>query len=112
MYPLVRELAADGIPVVVSCRVLDLARQPYYRWLNEPIVDGQLDEAYLAERDPRRPPGRSRVRVSVPGRRGPSRQPRGVGSGGVADLPGQQLVVGIRQAQAVQGIEAGRPVAR
>ena len=24
MYPLVSELAADGIPVVVSCRVLDL----------------------------------------------------------------------------------------
>jgi putative transposase len=30
MYPLVRELAADGIPVTVTCRVLDLARQPYY----------------------------------------------------------------------------------
>ena len=48
MYPLVRELAADGIPVVVSCRVLNLARAPYYRWLETPIVDGQLDEAYLA----------------------------------------------------------------
>jgi transposase InsO family protein len=48
MYPLVSELAADGIPVVVSCRVLGLARQPYYRWLDEPITDGQLDEAYLA----------------------------------------------------------------
>jgi putative transposase len=48
MYPLVRELAADGIPVVVSCRVLSLARQPYYRWLDEPIVDSQLEEAYLA----------------------------------------------------------------
>ena len=24
MYPLVRELAVDGIPVVVSCRVLKL----------------------------------------------------------------------------------------
>ena len=32
MYPLVRELAADGIPVTVTCRVLKLARQPYYRW--------------------------------------------------------------------------------
>ena len=32
MYPLVRELAADGIPVAVTCRVLKLARQPYYRW--------------------------------------------------------------------------------
>ncbi len=48
MYPLVRELAADGIPVVVSCRVLGLARAPYYRWLEAPIVDSLLDEAYLA----------------------------------------------------------------
>ena len=28
MYPLVRELAADGIPVTVTCRVLKIARQP------------------------------------------------------------------------------------
>ncbi len=48
MYPLVSELAAEGIPVAVSCRVLGLARQPYYRWLDEPITDGQLEEAYLA----------------------------------------------------------------
>jgi len=48
MYPLVRELADDGIPVVVSCRVLGLARSAYYRWLHAPIVDSQLEEAYLA----------------------------------------------------------------
>ena len=48
MYPLVRELAVDGIPVTVSCRVLELARQPYYRWLESPFTDAQLDEAYLA----------------------------------------------------------------
>jgi transposase InsO family protein len=48
MYPLVRELAADGIPVVVSCRVLKLARAAYYRWLDSPFTDGQLDEAWLA----------------------------------------------------------------
>jgi len=48
MYPLVRELAVDGIPVVVSCRVLGLARQPYYRWLATPFTDGQHAEAYLA----------------------------------------------------------------
>ena len=29
-YPLVSELAADGIPVAVSLRVLKLSRQPYY----------------------------------------------------------------------------------
>ena len=45
MYPLVSELAADGIPVVVSCRVLGLGRAAYYRWLNAPFTDGQLDEA-------------------------------------------------------------------
>lgn len=32
MYPLVRELAADGVPVTVTCRVLGIARQPFYRW--------------------------------------------------------------------------------
>lgn len=48
MYLLVSELAADGIPVVVSCLVLKLARAAYYRWLDEPFTDGQLDEAWLA----------------------------------------------------------------
>jgi len=48
MYPLVRELAADGIPVTVSCRVLKLARPAYYRWLNTPFTDGQLGETWVA----------------------------------------------------------------
>jgi putative transposase len=49
MYPLVRELAADGIPVTVSCRVLKSgSRAAYYRWLDEPFTDAQLDEAHLA----------------------------------------------------------------
>jgi transposase InsO family protein len=47
IYPLVRELAADGIPVTVTCRVLGLARQPYYRWLAVPVTDAELDEARL-----------------------------------------------------------------
>jgi hypothetical protein len=38
MYPLVRELAEDGIPVSVTCRVLKIARQP----------DAELVEAYRA----------------------------------------------------------------
>jgi transposase InsO family protein len=48
MYPLVRELAADGIPVAVTCRVLKIARQPYYRWLADPVTDAEMAEAYLA----------------------------------------------------------------
>ena len=42
------ELAADGIPVAVSCRVLKLARQPYYRWLTNPVTTAELVEAYRA----------------------------------------------------------------
>jgi putative transposase len=52
MYPLVRELAAKDapirVPVAVTCRVLGLARQPYYRWLEQPVTDAELEEAYRA----------------------------------------------------------------
>ncbi|OMI84647.1 transposase [Streptomyces sp. M1013] len=52
MYPLVRELAAADapgrVPVAVTCRVLGLARQPYYRWLDRPVTDAELVEAYRA----------------------------------------------------------------
>lgn len=42
------ELAADGVPVAVACRVLKLARQPYYRWLAAPVTPREIQEAYLA----------------------------------------------------------------
>ncbi len=42
------ELAADGIPVAVTCRVLKIARQPYYRWLARPVGDAELVAAYRA----------------------------------------------------------------
>lgn len=45
-YPLVTELAEAGIPVTVSCRVLKLARQPYYRWRNAPVRDADLLRAH------------------------------------------------------------------
>jgi putative transposase len=48
MYPLVRELAVDGVPVTVTCRVLKIARQPYYRWLADPVTDAELTAAYRA----------------------------------------------------------------
>ena len=48
MYPLVRELAVDGIPVTVTCRVLKIARQPYYRWLASPVTTAELIAAYRA----------------------------------------------------------------
>ena len=42
------ELAAAGIPVTVTCRVLKLSRQPYYRWLAAPITPSEVVEAYRA----------------------------------------------------------------
>ncbi|WP_396350290.1 IS3 family transposase [Kocuria sp. ChxB] len=45
-YPLVSELADAGIPVTVSCRVLKLARQPYYRWRNAPVRDADVVRAH------------------------------------------------------------------
>jgi transposase InsO family protein len=45
----VKELAADGTPVAVTCRVLKLARQPYYRWLDKPVTDTVLEEAHRAK---------------------------------------------------------------
>ncbi len=47
IYPLVRELAGDGIPVAVTCRVLKFARQPYYRWLAAPVSERELEQAHL-----------------------------------------------------------------
>jgi putative transposase len=48
IYPLVRELAEDGIRVTVTCRVLKIARQPYYRWLDQPVTAAELEQAYRA----------------------------------------------------------------
>lgn len=48
MYPLVRELAVGGVPVTVTCGVLKIARQPYYRWLRAPVSDRLPDQAHLA----------------------------------------------------------------
>jgi transposase InsO family protein len=48
MYPVVKELAEDGVPVTVTCRVLGVARQPYYRWRAKPVGDRELVQAYRA----------------------------------------------------------------
>ncbi len=43
-----KELAGDGVPVTVTCRVLKLARQPYYRWLERPVTDAEFEQAARA----------------------------------------------------------------
>lgn len=46
-YPLVRDLAAEKIPVRLTCGVLGFSPQAYYAWLKEPIGQRELEDAYL-----------------------------------------------------------------
>jgi hypothetical protein len=47
IHPLVRDGAGDGLPVTVTCRVLEIVRQPCDRWLDCPVTDAEFDEAWL-----------------------------------------------------------------
>lgn len=47
MYPLVEDLAADGVPVAVACRVLGLSKQAYYAWRANPVCQRDWDDAHL-----------------------------------------------------------------
>jgi putative transposase len=47
MYPLVIDLAADGIPVVVTCRVLGFSTQAFYKWRARPFSDRDWSDAHL-----------------------------------------------------------------
>jgi putative transposase len=49
MYPLVRDLAADGIPVVVTCRVLGFTPQAFYKWRSNPISARDWSDAHLVD---------------------------------------------------------------
>jgi len=46
-YPLVRDLAADGVPVAVTCRVLGFSKQAFYQWCQDPVPQRDWDEAHL-----------------------------------------------------------------
>lgn len=47
MFPLVRDLAAEGVPVVVTCEVLGFSRQAFYKWAADPVCDRDWDDAHL-----------------------------------------------------------------
>ncbi|WP_433575214.1 IS3 family transposase [Nocardia brasiliensis] len=46
-YPLVLDLAADGIPVAVTCRVLGFTTQAFYKWKKSPVSQRDWDDAHL-----------------------------------------------------------------
>ncbi|TDW47712.1 helix-turn-helix protein [Curtobacterium sp. PhB42] len=47
MYPLVLELAADRIPVAVTCRVLGFTKQAFYAWRRNPVSRRDWENAHL-----------------------------------------------------------------
>jgi hypothetical protein len=47
MYPLVQELAAEKIPVAVTCRVLGFTKQAFYKWCANPVSQRDWDDAHL-----------------------------------------------------------------
>jgi putative transposase len=47
IYPLVRELAAEDIPVAVTCRVLGFSKQAFYAWCKQPVSDRDWADAHL-----------------------------------------------------------------
>jgi hypothetical protein len=47
MFPLVLDLAADHIPVAVTCRVLGFSKQAFYQWKADPVSQRDWDDAHL-----------------------------------------------------------------
>jgi transposase InsO family protein len=49
MYPLVCDLAGDGIPVAVTCRVLGFSKQAFYKWRAAPVTARDWADAHLID---------------------------------------------------------------
>src|SRR3954469_1473073 len=47
IYPLVQELAAEKIPIAVTCRVLGFTKQAFYKWQAAPVSQRDWDDAHL-----------------------------------------------------------------
>lgn len=46
-FPLVLDLAADGIPVAVACRVPGFSKQAFYAWKGAPVTERDWSDAHL-----------------------------------------------------------------
>ena len=46
-YPLVQELAAEGIPVRLTCGVLGFSPQAFYKWQANPVTERDWTDAHL-----------------------------------------------------------------
>jgi len=47
MFPLVRDLAAEGFPVRLTCGVLGFSAQAFYKWQANPVSDRDWSDAHV-----------------------------------------------------------------
>ena len=47
MFPLVRDLAAEGFPVRLTCGVLGFTPPAFYKWSANPVSDRDWDDAHV-----------------------------------------------------------------
>jgi hypothetical protein len=47
IYPVVRELVDDGVPVATACRVLEVSTSGFYDWTSRGPSDRDLEQAQL-----------------------------------------------------------------
>jgi len=47
MFPLVLDLAAERIPIAVTCRVLGFSKQAFFKWRANPVSQRDWDNAHL-----------------------------------------------------------------
>ena len=46
-FPLVRDLAAEGFPVRLTCGVLGFSSQAFYKWQADPVCQRDVEDAHL-----------------------------------------------------------------
>ena len=110
MYPLVHDLAADGIPVAVTCRVLGFTKQAYYAWQARPVSRAGLGRRVSDQRRPGHPRRRSGVRVPVHRRRARRARHHRQPENRVARLCSQQRIWSVFAKTRGPDQEAGPPV--
>jgi putative transposase len=49
MFPLVRDLAAEGVPVTLTCGVLGFSPQAFYKWQARPVSDRDWADAHATK---------------------------------------------------------------
>lgn len=78
IYPVVRELAADGVAVATACRVLQVSTSGYYAWRDRPTSAREHSNLELVEviktihADSRGTYGAPRVHAELPRCRRPA----------------------------------------